>query len=361
MGLGLISNNELGRDGYPAKASDIFMCSGASSGVNTLLHVICADETSGVLVPIPQYPLYTATLSLLGATCVPYYLDSQIGWGVDRDTVKDAYESATGKGVDVRAIVVINPGNPTGAVLSEENIKGIIEFAGEKRLVIVADEVYQSNVFAKEFHSFKKVLRSLQATDPKTFQQVELASLHSVSKGLIGECGHRGGFFELVGFDPRVQAELEKFLSIMLCPSVIGQCLVSLMVNPPQKGDPSHEQFMEESLTILEDMKSRAQALHRIFSKERGFGCNVPEGSMYLFPSLEIPPQAAQAAALEGRSPDEFYCLKLLEATGVCVVPGSGFGQMEGSFHFRTTFLAPGAEWADRIIGFHRRFMDQYQ
>jgi alanine transaminase len=349
----------LGRDGYSAKASDIFMCGGASSGVNTLLHIICADENTGILIPIPQYPLYTATLSLLGAKCVPYYLDSKEGWSVDVGTVKDAYENATARDIDVRAIVVINPGNPTGAVLSEKNIKGIIDYAREKRLVIIADEVYQRNVFTKEFHSFKKVLCSMQATDPEKFQHIELASLHSVSKGLIGECGHRGGFFELVGFDPRVQAEIYKFISIMLCPSVIGQCLVSLMVNPPQEGDLSYDQFEEESMAILEDMKNRARTLHGVFSRE-GFECNVPEGSMYLFPSVKIPPKAAQAAALEGRSPDEFYCLKLLEATGVCVVPGSGFGQMEGSYNFRTTFLAQGTEWADRIVSFHRRFMDQY-
>ncbi|CRK09732.1 hypothetical protein BN1708_002255 [Verticillium longisporum] len=68
-----------------------------------------------------------------------------------------------------------------------------------------------------------------------------------------------------------------------------------------------------------------------------------------------------QAAAKEGRKADEFYCLRLLEATGICVVPGSGFGQKEGTLHFRTTFLAPGTEWVGRIVDFHKKFMDEFR
>ena len=70
---------------------------------------------------------------------------------------------------------------------------------------------------------------------------------------------------------------------------------------------------------------------------------------------------AAKAAAAEGRSADEFYCMRLLEATGICVVPGSGFGQKEGSLHFRTTFLAPGTDWVGRITKFHNDFMNGFR
>jgi alanine transaminase len=82
---------------------------------------------------------------------------------------------------------------------------------------------------------------------------------------------------------------------------------------------------------------------------------------MYLFPTVTLPEKAIAAARAEKREPDELYCLKLLEATGVCVVPGSGFGQKEGTFHFRTTFLAPGTEWVGRIAEFHKKFMDEYR
>jgi alanine transaminase len=82
---------------------------------------------------------------------------------------------------------------------------------------------------------------------------------------------------------------------------------------------------------------------------------------MYLFPSITVPPKAVEAAKADGRSADEFYCIKLLDATGVCTVPGSGFGQKDGTFHFRTTFLAPGTEWVGKIADFHKKFMEEYR
>lgn len=261
----------------------------------------------------------------------------------------------------MRAIVIINPGNPTGASLSASDIRAVIDFARQHRLVIIADEVYQTNVFVGEFISFKRALRELQRENPGAYDTVELASLHSVSKGMVGECGHRGGYFELVNFDPEVQAEIYKFVSIMLCAPVVGQCLVELMVHPPAAGEPSYELYKREYDGIFESLRGRAEALHKAFAQMEGVECGAPQGSMYLFPTIKLPEKAAEAAKAEGRSPDEFYCMRLLEATGVCVVPGSGFGQKEGSLHFRTTFLAPGTEWVGSIIKFHKEFMDKYR
>ena len=82
---------------------------------------------------------------------------------------------------------------------------------------------------------------------------------------------------------------------------------------------------------------------------------------MYLFPTITIPPKAVEQAKKEGIAPDEFYAFKLLDATGVCVVAGSGFGQKDGSLHFRTTFLAPGTDWVSRITKFHKGFMDEFR
>jgi alanine transaminase len=147
----------------------------------------------------------------------------------------------------------------------------------------------------------------------------------------------------------------------MLCAPVIGQCLVELMVNPPKEGEPSYELYRKEYDGIFEGLKKRAFALHAGFSQMEGVECGEPQGSMYLFPTIKLPEGAAKAAAAEGRTADEFYCMKMLEATGVCVVPGSGFGQKEGTLHFRTTFLAPGTEWIGSIVKFHKEFMDKYR
>jgi alanine transaminase len=270
----------IGRDGYPADPADIYLSAGASSGVNTLLHVICADEKTGVLVPIPQYPLYTATLSVLNARCVPYYLDEAAAWGTNLEAIKSSLDKARSEGTDVRAIAVINPGNPTGASLGQEDILSVLKLAAEERLVVIADEVYQTNVFIGKFHSFKKCLRELQKNDPGKYDHVELVSLHSISKGMVGECGHRGGYFELVGFEPDVAAEIFKFISIMLCPPVLGQCLVECMVNPPKEGEPSYAQYKSEYDSTFEGLKKRANALFEAFKEMEGVHCQDPQVSL---------------------------------------------------------------------------------
>lgn len=370
------------RDGFPANPQDLFLTAGASSGVSTLLNVICNSPSAGVLVPIPQYPLYTATLSLLNAQCVPYYLDESKAWGTDINVIEKSITDAKTAGIEVRAFVVINPGNPTGASLTPEDIKQVIDVAAQEKLVIMADEVYQTNVFQGEFVSFKKRLRQLQLEYPGKYDDVELVSLHSTSKGMVGECGHRGGYFELVGFDPLVQEQIYKLVSIGLCPPVVAQCLLETMVNPPRPGEPSHELYQKEYNGIRDGLHQRARALYNAFQRMEGVECQEPQvrihhpnprshpsasiltvtqGAMYLFPTINLPAKAVEAAHDEGRAADEFYSLRLLDATGVCVVPGSGFGQKEGTLHFRTTFLAPGTDWVERIVKFHSEFMEEYR
>lgn len=368
------------RDGYPSTFENVYLSNGASSGVNTLLHVICAKPETGIMVPIPQYPLYTATLSVLDARCVPYYLDESANWGTSLQAIQESYDKAKSEGTDVKAICIINPGNPTGASLPAEDIKSVLKFAAKNKLVVIADEVYQTNVFIGEFISFKKALRDLQKESPGQYDHIELASLHSVSKGMVGECGHRGGYFELVGFHPDVAAEIYKFISIQLCPPVIGQCIVEMMVNPPKEGEPSYELYKQEYDSIFAGLKKRAYALYEAFKKMEGVEVgepqvsifspffsslttttNIRQGSMYLFPTITLPPKALEQAKKEGRAADEFYCFRMLDATGVCTVAGTGFGQKEGTYHFRTTFLAPGTDWTERLVKFHEDFMKEFK
>ncbi|KAI5246016.1 PLP-dependent transferase [Aureobasidium subglaciale] len=358
------------RDGYPADPESIFLSAGASGGVSTMMNVMCADANSGVLVPIPQYPLYTATLALLNAKCVPYELEEEKAWGTNLDAIRASYAKAKAEGTSVRSIVIINPGNPTGASLTVDDIKSVIKFAAEEKLVVVADEVYQTNVFVGKFTSFKQCLRELQQSDENKdgrFDTLELVSLHSISKGMIGECGHRGVHIiqPLIDFHAnllnQVTEQIYKYVSIQLCPPVIGQCLVSLMVEPPVEGDPSYDIYHKEERGIFDGLQKRATALYEAFREMEGVSCQSPTGSMYLFPTITLPPKAIEKAKQEGRRPDEYYCMRLLDATGVCVVAGSGFGQKEGTLHFRTTFLAPGTEWVGRITKFHKEFMAEFK
>jgi len=236
----------------------------------------------------------------------------------------------------------------------------VVRFCAEHDLVLIADEVYQENVYddALPFHSFKKVL--MEMSPPP---DVQLVSLHSTSKGFLGECGLRGGYFELVGFDPDVQAQLLKLVSIGLCSNTLGQIATGLMVRPPATGEPSHATYVGEREAILSSMKRRASKLVDGLNSLDGVTCNAPQGAMYAFPQITLPPKAVDAAKAAGKVPDTFYALALLEETGIVVVPGSGFGQKQGTWHFRTTFLPPEAEMdavVERMGNFHRGFMAKY-
>jgi len=192
---------------------------------------------------------------------------------------------------------------------------------------------------------------------------VQLVSFHSTSKGFLGECGLRGGYFELMNFDPDVQAQLLKLVSIGLCSNTLGQIACGLMVAPPKQGDASFDAFQGEKDAILASMKRRATMLVDGLNSLEGVSCNAPQGAMYAFPQITLPEKAISAAEAAGKVPDTFYALALLEATGIVVVPGSGFGQVEGTWHFRTTFLPPEDEMAsvvERMATFHKGFMAKY-
>lgn len=121
-----------------------------------LLNAQATGNKAGFLIPIPQYPLYSATLTLMGASAVQYHLDEAKSWATNVDEISQIVNKAKLEGIDLKTIVVINPGNPTGTVLPEENIRGIIDIAAQHEIVIIADEVYQENVYLGEFISFKK-------------------------------------------------------------------------------------------------------------------------------------------------------------------------------------------------------------
>ncbi|CAN7050334.1 unnamed protein product [Brassica rapa subsp. trilocularis] len=210
------------RDGYPSDPELIFLTDGASKGVMQILNCVIRGAGDGILVPVPQYPLYSATISLLGGSLVPYYLDESENWGLDVSNLRQSVAQARSQGISVSAMVIINPGNPTGQCLSEANLREILRFCYNEKLVLLGDEVYQQNIYQDErpFISSKKVLMDMGSPFSK---EVQLVSFHTVSKGYWGECGQRGGYFEMTNFPPRVVEEIYKVASIALSPNVSAQ------------------------------------------------------------------------------------------------------------------------------------------
>ncbi len=335
----------LERDHMRVDPDAIFLTDGASKGVQTILRLLIAGPQDGIMIPIPQYPLYSATITLYEGRMVPYYLDEAQGWKLNRAMLEQSLVEAKAQGTRVKAICVINPGNPTGAVLDEDNIGMILDFAQAHGLAVLADEVYQENIYlaGDSFTSFAKMLHQ------KDLRDVSLFSFHSCSKGFLGECGVRGGYFEYRNVPEEVAAQILKLQSVSLCANLAGQVATYAMVRPPKPGMPSYARYAEERTGILDTLKHRAVLLAEGLNRIEGISCNVIAGAMYAFPSVTLPP---------GRT-DFDYAMALLEQTGICVVPGSGFGQAEGTAHFRTTILPP-TEKIQQVVKdlaeFHRNY-----
>ena len=155
--------------------------------------------------------------------------------------MKKQTEDARAAGKNVRALVVINPGNPTGNVLSDQNLLDIATYCAEENILLIADEVYQENIYQDglKFTSMRKIV-----LDAGLQSKVALASFQSISKGYYGECGRRGGYMELIGnWDQGVLDAILKLCSIALCPNLAGQVTTSLVMDPPTEGEPSYELY----------------------------------------------------------------------------------------------------------------------
>jgi len=328
------------RDGIPADPEAVFLTDGASKAVQAVLKLMVDGPQDGILIPIPQYPLYTATIALYGGSPIPYELDEANDWGLSVDTLERSIAQARAAGVKPRAMVVINPGNPTGAVLTGENVEQVLAFARRHGLALLADEVYQDNVWqaGARFVSFASALERLAIRD------VTLFSFHSTSKGYLGECGHRGGYVECRNLPDEVMAELTKLQSVALCANTVGQIVTFLLVRPPPPGGPSRARWEREKQAVLGDLAKKAAIVQRGLQAVPGIRCNTVAGAMYAFPRLELPPGVT----------DFDYCMALLEETGICVVDGTGFGQAAGTWHLRTTILPP----LDRIEAVVRRMAE---
>lgn len=357
------------RDGTQPGTCDperIFLTDGASPAVQMLLKALVSSPSDGVLIPIPQYPLYSAAIALCGGTQVPYYLEEESNWGTPVRELEAAFEKSKAQGIQPRAVAVINPGNPTGGVLPRDGVAEIVDFCRRRELVLLADEVYQENVWAqgKQFHSFRQVaMEEAAAGDAQGLAPLQLASFHSVSKGFFGECGRRGGYAQLQGFPDDVVAQLYKLASVSLCSNLEGQLMVGLMCRPPVEGDASFPLYQQERAGLLDSLRRRAGMLIRAFESMEGVQCAPPEGALYAFPTIQLPKRAVEAAQAAGKAPDAYYCLQLLDKTGIVAVPGSGFGQKEGTFHLRTTILPP-EDKMDRVTQamatFHSKFLQEH-
>jgi alanine-synthesizing transaminase len=314
--------DEYTRNGFPVSADRVLITAGTSEGIELALGALI-DDGGEVLVPMPTYPLYTAVLAKLGARTLYYRTDPARAWMPDLDHLRSLVTPHT------RALVIIDPNNPTGAVYSRDTRAALLDFADHHGLTILADEVYGDL-------GFDGPVAPLGILDP----DAPIISFSSLSKAYLAP-GWRTGWMA-IGRSPRLDAVLaavKKLADGRLCSTVPMQYAIA----PALNGDRSHQVSFRDAL------RERAALTVDRLCRIPGVACVAPTAAFYAMPKVNLPP---------GKT-DEDYVLALLRATGVLCVYGSGFGLPKEEGFFRVVFLASPAELAD-IYDLMARFTTQY-
>jgi len=319
---------------------DILLGNGASDVIESVLALLDTSKDGGIMMPVPQYPLYSALISYFGIQRTEYYLDESQNWSITRAELERSFSS--NPNANPKAIIVINPGNPTGSVLSLSQIETIIEFAAEKRLSILADEVYQFNTYKDhKFNSFRQVaLQMINNGHPlkEKIESVMIASFMSTSKGFLGDCGFRGGYCQLENIDPATKELLLTLRRSRLCSNVFGQAVLFSIFSPPTSEKYRLELESQKKFN-LDALAENARLVSEGLKKCPLITCSEIQGAMYAFPKVDLPEKFIDECSKAEKEPNFEYCYRLLQETGICTVPGSGFFQVEGTFHFRVTIL----------------------
>ncbi|XP_074753642.1 alanine aminotransferase 1-like [Athene noctua] len=349
--------------GVPCHPRNIILCSGTASIFPFVVSLVvdeAAAQPTGVLVPVPGPPRRGAAVGLAGAVAVPYPLAEERGWAVATEAVRWALRRARAR-CHPKVLCVVNPGDPTGHVLSRQNMEEIIRLAAEENLLLLADEVQQERAFlpGRPFLSFKRVLWEMGAP---LASEVQLVSFYSLSKSVAAESGFRAGFLELVNMEEGVTLPFQLAQSIPR-PCVLGRVLLDILMDPPEEGDPVQQALEEHRQALRQDLAHNARRVQEVLGRAPGIRLQPLHGGARAFPRIQLPPRALRQARARGLEPDVFFCQKLLEATGLVVAPGSEFGQEGGTPHVGLSLLPP-AEALERgllaLTRFHAAFLREF-
>ena len=307
---------------------DIYLGNGASELIVMATNALL-DTGDELLLPSPDYPLWTAAASLSGGTPVHYLCDEANGWMPDLNDIRAKVTPRT------KGIVVINPNNPTGALYSDELLKGIVAIAREHGLVIFADEVYDKVLYDGAKHT---PLASLS-------EDVLTLTFNSLSKA-YRSCGYRAGWLVVSGDKKPARDYIEglNMLSNMrLCANVPGQWAIQTALG-------GHQSINE---LVCEGGRLRKQRdlAHQLITQIPGVSCVKPQAALYMFPRLD--------PAVYPIEDDQQFFLELLQETKVMLVQGTGFNWAAPD-HFRIVFLPHEDDLRD-AIGRVARFLEQYR
>ena len=286
---------------------DIYTGNGASELIQLALHALLNDGDE-VLIPSPDYPLWTACTHLAGGKAVHYVCDEQSEWYPD---LQDMESKITPK---TKAIVVINPNNPTGALYPREILEGIADIARRHGLILFSDEIYDRLVMDDLEHI------SLASVAPDVF----CVTLNGLSKSHMA-CGFRVGWMVLSGNKAIARdyiAGLSLLSSMRLCSNVPGQFILQTALG----GYQSVNEYVVPGGRIYQ----QREYIHKALNEIPGISAVKPKAAFYIFPRIDV--------AKFGITDDQKFAIDFLRQKGVLVVPGSGFNWKQPD-HFRVVYL----------------------
>lgn len=307
---------------------DVYLGNGASELIVMAMQGLLntGDE---VLVPAPDYPLWTAAVSLAGGTPVHYVCDEQANWYPD---IEDMRRKIT---PNTRAIVVINPNNPTGALYPKEILLEIIELARQHQLIVYADEIYDKIVYDGAEH----VSMASLADD------VLFVTFNGLSKS-YRSCGYRAGWMVLSGEKRHAKDYIEglnMLASMRLCSNTPGQHAIQTALG----GYQSIKELIGPGGRLLR----QRDLAHKLLTEIPGVSCVKPQAALYMFPRLD--------PAIYPIADDQQFITELLTEARVLVVQGTGFNWIAPD-HFRVVFL-PNTDDLTEAFGRIARFLDGYR
>ncbi len=307
---------------------DIYLGNGASELIVMATNALLNDGDE-LLLPAPDYPLWTAAVSLSGGTPVHYICDESNGWMPDLADIRSRITPNT------KGIVVINPNNPTGALYSDELLKGIVELAREHGLVIFADEVYDKVLYDGVKHT---ALGSLS-------DDVLTLTFNSLSKS-YRSCGYRAGWLVVSGDKKPAKDYIEglNMLSNMrLCANVPGQWAIQTALGGYQS--------INDLVGPGGRLRRQRDLAYELITAIPGVSCVKPSAALYMFPKLD--------RTMYPIEDDQQFILEMLQETKVMLVQGTGFNWASPD-HFRIVFL-PHEDDLREAIGRIAKFLEHYR
>lgn len=307
---------------------DIYLGNGVSELIVMAMQALLNDGDE-ILIPAPDYPLWTAAVTLSGGKAVHYRCDESSDWNPDLEDLKSKINSRT------KGIVVINPNNPTGAVYTRDLLEGIIKLAEENDLILFADEIYDKILYDDAKHI---PLASLS-------EDILIVTFNGLSKS-YRLAGFRSGWLFLSGAKQRARDYIEglDILSNMrLCSNVPAQQAIQTALGGYQS--------INELILPGGRMRDQRDIAWKMLNDIPGVSCVKPQGAIYLFPSLD----PNKFNILD----DEKLILDFLLQQQVLMVQGSGFN-IEDKHHFRIVFL-PREDVLEKAIGKLGNFLENYQ